>query len=132
MKPILILLLSLCSLTSFSQVSSTWRGNTPGREKDWNTSSNWSNNSLPDQFTDVIIPVDISVTYSYPVINDDVEINSLSIWPGACLTIKNGSLTIYDPERSNYKKVQVLGKKNLVEIDAALYTTGEVSNPRLD
>ena len=132
MKPTLIIILSLIALNCFSQVTSTWRGNTPGKETVWNCPSNWSNNSLPDQFTDVVIPVDISITYNYPVINDEVEINSLSIWPGASLAIKNGSLTIQDMERSNYKRVQILGKKNLFENEAALYTTGEVPNPRVD
>ena len=132
MKPTLLILLSLISLNCFSQITSTWRGNTPGKETDWNCASNWSNNFLPDEFTDVVIPVDISITYNYPVINSEAEINSLSVWPGASLTIKNGSLTIHDTERSNYKRVQILGKKNLFEKEAALYTTGEVSNPRLD
>ena len=132
MKPTLLILLSLIFLNCFSQVTSIWRGNTPGKEQDWNCSSNWGNNSLPDQFTDVIIPVDISITYNYPVITDEVEVNSLSVWPGAILTIKDGTLTIHDTERSNYKRVQILGKKNLFENEAALFTTGEVSNPRLD
>ena len=132
MKPMLLILLSLISLNCFSQVTSKWRGNTPGKEQDWKCPSNWSTNSLPNEFTDVVIPVDISVTYNYPVINGEVEINSLSVWPGAILTIKDGSLTIHDTERSNYKRVQILGKKNLIEKETALYTTGEVSNPRLD
>ncbi len=111
MKPLLIIILTLVSIQCFSQISSKWRGNTPGHEHDWYYPSNWSNNRIPDEFTDVIIQVDISSSYRYPVIHyGDLEINSLHIWPGACLTIKNGEVAVLDIERSNYLRSQILGK----------------------
>src|SRR5687767_4032770 len=111
MKPILILLLLTASLQGFAQVTSKWRGNTPGHEHDWNYASNWSNNRVPDEFTDVIIPLDIALRYSYPVIQSGyVEINSLHVWPGAILTIVNGEIHILDAERSNYHRHQIIGK----------------------
>lgn len=111
MKPILILLLITASIPVFGQISSKWRGNTPGHEHDWNYPSNWSNNHVPDEFTDVIIPLDQAMSYSYPVVNSaTIEINSLHIWPGAILTIIEGELNILDAERSHFKRHQILGK----------------------
>ncbi len=111
MKPILILLMTLPAMTGFSQITSIWRGMTPGHERNWNCPSNWSNNRIPDEFTDVIIPVDISINYRYPVIKSSAtEINSLHIWPGATLTVKEGEMWILDAERSDYLRNQIIGK----------------------
>lgn len=111
MKPILILLLITASFQASSQVTSKWRGNTPGHEHDWNYASNWSNNRVPDEFTDVIIALDIALSYSYPVIHSgSIEINSLHVWPGAILTIVDGEINILEAERSNYHRHQILGK----------------------
>ena len=133
MKPVLTLLLILLTLQSFAQIISTWRGNTPGRESEWNCTSNWSNNRLPDEFTDVVIPVDISITYNYPVINtDSVEINSLSIWPGAVLKMKKGQLTILDPKRCNYSRIQVIGKGKLIEKETIPYPVEELTSVKMD
>ena len=130
MKTTIIILLSLFSMNSFAQIISIWRGNTPGHESKWDCPSNWSNNRLPDEFTDVIIQVDISSTYKYPVLNSKrTEINSLRIWPGASLILKEGNLYVLDPQASYFRASQVNGKGNLVFIDDPHYVSnGEGKN----
>lgn len=82
MKTAMLILMCLIATTSFAQVTSLWRGNTPGHESKWDCPSNWSNNRVPDEFTDVIIQVDNSAKHKYPVLQmQETEINSLSIWP---------------------------------------------------
>ena len=111
MKTTLILLLVLITANSFAQITAIWRGNTPGHENKWECPSNWSNNRVPDEFTDVIIQVDISNDFHYPVFNmSETEINSLRIWPGACLYLKSGNLFILDAERNYFNRSQIVGK----------------------
>ncbi|MBK9983745.1 MAG: hypothetical protein IPP15_15475 [Saprospiraceae bacterium] len=111
MKPAFILFLSLLATHSFSQITSIWKGKTPGHECDWNWPCNWSNNRLPDDFTDVFIPVDNTLTYNYPVIKSDcIEINSLNMHRDASLIILNGKLSILDSAKSHYRKDQIQGK----------------------
>ena len=84
MKYILILTLSMTTIECFCQVPSIWKGNTPGHEVEWAYASNWSNNRIPDEFTDVVIPFDITLGKNYPVIRTpNVEVNSLSVIAGA-------------------------------------------------
>ena len=110
MKPILIALITLAATSCFAQVTLTWIGNTPGREQDWNCATNWSMHRLPDEFTDVVIPVDNTLTNNYPVFTSgEIEINSLSIHSGARLTLKRSDLFILDPALSEYKPNQIIG-----------------------
>ena len=121
MKTIIILLTVLISSHVSAQGISQWRGNTPGHERDWNYPSNWSENQVPDEFTDVVIPVDIMIERNYPVIRSgDVEINSLSIWPGACLTIKEGTISVLDRERSYFNWNQIIGNGRISVNDETL------------
>lgn len=57
----------------------TWLGTT---NKDWFTASNWSNNLVPDNATNIIIP---SNAEHYPVINDEINFNTLKVNSGASL-----------------------------------------------
>lgn len=128
MKTTILILLSLFSANGFAQIISIWRGNTPGQENRWDCPSNWSNNRLPDEFTDVIIQVDISSRFRYPVLNSkQTEINSLRIWPGASLILKEGNLYVLDAEASYFRQSQVNGKGKLIFIDDPHYVSdGEV------
>ncbi len=111
MKTAFILFLSLLATHTFSQITSIWKGKTPGHECDWNWPSNWSTNLPPDDFTDVFIPIDNTLTCNYPVIKaGEVEINSLNMHTDASLVILKGNLSILDPAKSHYRKNQILGK----------------------
>ncbi|AUC15754.1 hypothetical protein BTO06_11600 [Tenacibaculum sp. SZ-18] len=57
----------------------TWLGTT---NKDWFTPSNWSNNLVPDENTNVIIP---NYLEYYPVITDEINFNTLKVDSGASL-----------------------------------------------
>lgn len=129
MKTFIIILFTLTSFSAFSQVRSVWKGNTPGQETNWNTPSNWSNNHIPDEFTDVVIELDISVERNYPVlVTKRTEINSLNIWPGAILTIKEGELLVIDLLKTNYHKIQVIGKGKLIRSDDPHYAGDETAS----
>lgn len=124
MKTLLIFFIAIAATNSFAQVTLIWIGNTPGHEQDWNCSTNWSKNRLPDEFTDVVIPVDNTITNNYPVFKSgDVEINSLCIWSGASLTMKRGDLFIVNPDMSNYKPTQIVGAVKLACKGDTLYSS---------
>ncbi|MEP6794054.1 MAG: hypothetical protein ABJB16_06990 [Saprospiraceae bacterium] len=111
MKTAFILFFSLLATYSFSQITSIWKGKTPGHEFDWNWPGNWSTNRLPDDFTDVFIPIDNTLTRNYPIIKTHgVEINSLNMHIDASITILKGILSILDSAKSNYRKNQIIGK----------------------
>ena len=62
----------------------TWNGNT---SSDWFNAANWSCGSVPDQYTNVIIPGGIA---TYPVINTSTAVRSISVHPGAIVTVNTG------------------------------------------
>ena len=129
MKTAMVMILSLLTFSSFAQTTSIWRGNAPGHENKWECPSNWSNNRVPDEFTNVIIQVDISNRHKYPVLNMiQTEINSLSIWPGAYIYLKTGDLYILDPERNYFNRTQVIGKGRVVMVDDPHYVTSTKSS----
>ncbi|MBP6829048.1 MAG: hypothetical protein KA165_20935, partial [Saprospiraceae bacterium] len=98
-KLIAFSLFGIFSLTQMNaQVQNTWVGGTPGRPIDWNIASNWSLHRIPDFFHDVVIPNTSTTTFSYPVIDEEVEINSLTIESGAKLVIlETGNLKLLRP-----------------------------------
>ncbi len=59
-----------------------WIGNT---SNDWFTTTNWSNNLIPDKNTNVTIT---EKSKNYPIINDKIEFNSLKIENGGVLISK--------------------------------------------
>lgn len=122
MKTVMLLLLSLLVTTGFSQVASIWKGNTPGHESQWDCPSNWSTNRVPDEFTDVIIQMDNSSKNKYPVLQmHQIEINSLSIWPGACIVVKQGTMCIMDPGKNYFNRNQITGDGRIRLIDHPHY-----------
>ena len=110
MKTLLILTISLVAFKGNTQILAVWKGNCPGHERQWEHPANWSTNEVPDEFSDVVIPLDVSAEAHYPVISRTAaEINSLHIWPGAVLTINKGSLEIFDIGKSVFRRHQVIG-----------------------
>lgn len=96
-----------------AQIENVWVGGKPGRPIDWGVAANWSLQRVPNEFHDVVIPNTSSTTFSYPVIYNEVEINTLRIESGAKLVI------------------QETGKLNLNAVGAAsevLANKGEIEN----
>jgi len=111
MKKFILFLFGLLPLMSFSQKAAIWKGNSPGHALDWHWPANWSSNSMPDEFTDVIIPLDNSTSFNYPQIQKgDVEINSLYISPGAMLLLNQFEIVILDVRKSYFKSSQIIRK----------------------
>lgn len=94
-----LILLSIFAAEEISaQIRNEWVGGTPGRPIDWNVSTNWSLHRVPTEFHDVVIPNTESTTFSYPVIDETVEINTLQIASGAKLVIlETGALNLLGP-----------------------------------
>lgn len=74
--------------TVSAQKINTWKGGKPGHPNAWNCAQNWSLNTVPNEFQDVIIPDVSSGFQQYPVIDDTENIvRSLTISANARLTI---------------------------------------------
>lgn len=98
MKTFLIIIFSLISTLNFAQRSTTWKGGTPGKETCWEEARNWSENRVPDEFSDVFIPDVSTSTFHYPVIKEGaVELNSIRMASTAQLTIAaSAKLIVYE------------------------------------
>ncbi|HRI61843.1 MAG TPA: hypothetical protein PK228_19025 [Saprospiraceae bacterium] len=83
----LLLFIILAANEVNAQIQNVWVGGMPGRPIDWNVAANWSLQRVPNEFHDVVIPNTASTTFSYPVIDESVEIHSLRIEKGARLYI---------------------------------------------
>jgi hypothetical protein len=64
--------------------TNTWNGNAGN---DWFVATNWSCGKVPDPFTDVVIPGGIT---NYPLVNAATTVKSISVHPGALVTVVNG------------------------------------------
>lgn len=73
-----------------AQRTATWKGGTPGKISDWNCPTNWKEGRVPDEFSNVVIPDVSTSTFSYPIINSEVEIFSLICDAPARLKILDG------------------------------------------
>lgn len=81
-----------------AQIQNVWVGGMPGRPIDWDVAANWSLQRVPNEFHDVVIPNTATTTFSYPVIDSEVEIHSLRIESGAKLVIhETGKLNLNAP-----------------------------------
>ncbi|KAA9331109.1 T9SS type A sorting domain-containing protein [Adhaeribacter soli] len=77
-------------------VNFTWTGAT---STDWNTASNWSNNSVPTASSDVVIPSGVS---RYPVISSGTALaKDLTIASSASLTVNGGTLEVKEDFTNN-------------------------------
>ena len=61
-----------------------WNGNT---NTDWLTASNWNCNVVPDQYTDVIIPGNLT---NNPVLSANTAVRSVRVYPNIQVLIKSG------------------------------------------
>ncbi len=97
MKTLLIALFTLISTITIAQNTVTWTGGTPGNETSWNEARNWSNNKVPNEFTNVIIPDVSTSTFSNPIIKEGtVELNSILMETRALLTVQaSAKLIVY-------------------------------------
>lgn len=95
MKTRLVCLLALFSAMSLiAQVE--WRGGFPGQENDWFCAKNWSDNRIPDDFDNVVVP-DLSTRGNhFPVVKGkEARVQSLQLQSGAKIRIESGAqLTI--------------------------------------
>ncbi len=88
MKTLIIALLTLTSTIITAQSTVTWVGGTPGNETSWDEPKNWSNQLVPNKYSNVYIPAVSTSTFSNPAItNGIIELNSLQIESTAKLTI---------------------------------------------
>jgi hypothetical protein len=126
MKTLLIAILTLTATITFAQQSVTWKGGTPGKETSWNEARNWSNNKVPNEFSDVMIPDVSTSTFSTPVIKEGtIELNSIRI-------ASNGKLTV-----ESTAKVIVFGYtegiiKESVNLEGTLMVMGEFEDGELE
>lgn len=109
MKNLMILLLSLSSSLLTAQITSTWTGGTPGKESNWNEARNWNTNSVPNEFTFVIIQQTNSGHHALPVIKEEVEVAGIEIYNNAKLIIEQGGTLKIDGLYTATDGIQVFG-----------------------
>ena len=73
------------------------------KEGDWNTASNWSGNAVPNNGSDVLIAAKATIPA-----NSVVDVNEISVIPGATLTIADGGQLFH-----NNNGVTATVKKNI-------------------
>ena len=122
-----LIAINICCLISMINAQSIWVGGSPGKETDWNTSKNWSNNRIPDWSDYVIIPDVSSQSGYFPIIDQAVEsIPHLEIQANSQLTIlPEGKLTINGSTFFNVGILLVgdlMAEGELVIFDTALAT----------
>lgn len=131
MKTLLIALLTLTTTIITAQNTVTWVGGTPGKETKWHEAKNWSNQRVPNEFSNVIIPDVSTTTFSSPVIAfGEVELNAILVESNAGLTVlKDAQLVIYgDAVGLKNKDVHIKGaliimdetKENTIHATAVL------------
>ena len=111
-----ITLLFGCQVTLNAQKTNTWKGGTPGRVSDWYCATNWSNGVVPNEFSNVVIPDVSASTHAAPELwKGEVEINTLLLLSGACLTIgQAASLTVLESaEGISVETLRLKGEINL-------------------
>ncbi len=125
MKNLLIAILTLSATITFAQQTVTWKGGTPGKETSWNEAKNWSNNKVPNTFSDVIIEDVSTSTFSTPKIkNGIIELNSIHIASNAMLSIETDAKVIV------YNHAEGLFEENL-EIKGTLMVMGKFEGDEL-
>lgn len=100
------------SLSLRAQRTVYWEGGTPGRESNWNCPDNWSSNTVPDAFCNVVIPDVSTRSRVFPVLShNSAEVNTLTMESGTSLTIqKDGCLVVFDSmERFGLNDLDVHG-----------------------
>jgi len=112
---IVAMLLLLAVGNSHAQRSITWKGGTPGMKNDWFCPQNWSTSSVPDEFSDVIIPDVSTSTFATPVIKSgEVEINSLQILSNGKLTIDKTATVVVINRVTGLTSINIQGEGRLI------------------
>jgi hypothetical protein len=125
MKTLLIAIFTLLTTITFAQQAVTWNGGTPGNETCWDEAKNWSNNRVPNEFSDVIIPNVSTSTFSTPVIkNGTIELNSLQIASNGKLTIESSAKMIV------YGYTHGVIKEN-INLEGTLFVMSDFENTSL-
>lgn len=98
MKKILIATFTLFSIGLFAQQAVIWKGGTTGKEVNWNEARNWSNNKVPNKFSDVVNPDVSTITFAAPIIaGGSVELNSIQILSNGRLRVDSSiKMIIYE------------------------------------
>ena len=118
MKTLLIALFTMISTITIAQNTVTWKGGTPGKETSWNEAKNWSNNRVPDEFSDVIIPDVSTSTFSTPVIKEGtIELNSIMIESNAQLTVDVSAKVIVYSHTEGLMKDNLQLRGSLIVLD---------------
>lgn len=100
--------------------SPVWTGNT---STNWATASNWSTNTVPSQFNNVLIN---GGTPFQPTISATTTINSLSIATGATLTVTAPNLTI-EGTIDNAGTMSLSNNSNLLQGEEFFPNLGNIS-----
>lgn len=82
----------LCTFSLQAQKTNLWKGGKSGNSQNWNYAQNWSLNTVPNEFHDVIIPDVSTGSNQYPVLsNDEFVIRSLMVCSNARLTVESAA-----------------------------------------
>ncbi len=112
---ILGILFAMSTVTGFAQRTITWKGGTQGMEHEWYCPQNWSSTSMPDEFSDVIIPDVSTSTFSPPCIQKGkIAINSLMLHANAILTIEHEASLIVTNQIEGLHWDKIKGQGQLI------------------
>jgi len=101
----------LSSASQATDNSITWKGGTPGRERDWTEPKNWDANRVPDEDSQVIIKFWNSGHQAQPILKDEVQIASLDIYSNAELVVTPDGKLIIDGEYTYSEGISIYGGK---------------------
>ena len=79
------------TIASGNNVTATWTGAT---STNFYTASNWSTNTVPDQYTNVIIPSTLSGTANYPILNQATTVGNVTVDSGGILGLDGYNLNL--------------------------------------
>ena len=115
MKNAFIAVFILFATGTFAQKSITWKGGMPGRETCWNEARNWSGHTVPNEFSNVIIPDVSTSTFAFPVIQDGmVEVNALIVASNAMLTLAPNARLVINQQAEGLNQPQLQLKGTLI------------------
>lgn len=119
------LFILLIAGNGYAQRAIVWKGGAPGMKNDWYCPQNWSTTSVPDEFSDVIIPDVSTSTFASPVIRSgDVEVNSLEMHANASLTIESRARLVVNSHAVGIAPGKLKGEGRLILEDS---TTPRIS-----
>jgi len=106
-----------CQVSPKAQITSTWKGGTPGRCCDWNCATNWKEGRVPNEFSNVVITDVATQTFCYPVVfAGEVEVKSIELQAGCVLEIFENA-RLYTNKFAAYYKSKCIGCEKGLFID---------------